>query len=338
VTVRYTLLVLVALIAAGALIVHFYDVSPGRRHSPGRPHAVARVHRHPPVYGAAPAAVRVQMRFKHAPRAGELFDLRTGRVLWSREPYRRAPIASLAKMMTAIVVNDRARDSERVFISRRARQEPGSAVGLLPPHHHVRLRLLLYGLMLPSGNDAAIALAQHVAGGVAAFVRDMNAKARALGLRCTHFSSPDGYVDRGNRSCPRDLAVLAREVLRRPRLARVVRTDYISFPSLIPHTAKVRRNGVRKKITVWKPGRLYLATHNPLLVNGYPGTTGIKTGFTDAAGRCLVATATRHGVSLGVVLLHSPDPGGQAKRLLNRGFRAMWRARARARSRLRAPG
>jgi D-alanyl-D-alanine carboxypeptidase len=337
VTVRYTLLVLVVLIASGALIAHLYDVSPGDRGDGTHHSALARPHG-PPPYASAPARVRVTMRFKHAPRSGELFDLSTGRVLWSREPNRRQPIASLAKMMTAIVVNDRARDSERVFISGRAREEPGSAVGLLPPHRHVRLRLLLYGLMLPSGNDAAIALAQHVSGSVPRFVREMNAKARALGLRCSHFSSPDGYQDRGNWSCPRDLAVLAHEVLRRPRLARVVRTSYISFPSLIPHTAKVKRAGVRKKITVWKPGRLYLATHNPLLVDDYPGTTGIKTGYTDAAGRCLVATARRHGVSLGVVLLHSPDPGGQAERLLNRGFVAIWRAQARARARLRTLG
>jgi serine-type D-Ala-D-Ala carboxypeptidase (penicillin-binding protein 5/6) len=260
------------------------------------------------------------MRFKHAPRSGELFDLRTGRVLWSRRAHQRRPIASLAKMMTAIVVNDRARNRERVFISSRARAEPGSAVGLLPPHRHVPLRMLLYGLLLPSGNDAAVALAEHVAGSVPHFVRLMNAKARRLGLRCSHFSSPDGYEDRGNHSCARDLTVLAREVLRRPRLARVVRTGEISFPSLLPHTGKKRHS--KKVITVWKPGRLYLATHNPLLVDGYPGATGIKTGYTDAAGRCLVATARRGRIALGVVLLGSPDPGGQAERLLNRGFRA----------------
>jgi D-alanyl-D-alanine carboxypeptidase len=263
------------------------------------------------------------MRFKHAPRSGELFDLRTGRVLWSRRAYERRPIASLAKMMTAIAVNDRGRDRERVFVSSRARAEPGSAVGLLPPHRHVPLRLLLYGLMLPSGNDAAVALAQHVAGSVPRFVRLMNARARRLGLHCSHFSSPDGYVDRGNRSCARDLAVLAREVLRRPRLARVVRTTEISFPSLLPHTGKKRHT--HKVITVWKPGRLYLSTHNPLLVDGYSGATGIKTGYTDAAGRCLVGTARRRRMALGVVLLGSPDPGGQAERLLNRGFAALRR-------------
>jgi D-alanyl-D-alanine carboxypeptidase len=275
----------------------------------------------PPPYATAPATVRLHLRFKRAPRAGMLFDLRTGRVLWARRPYARRPIASLAKMMTAILVDDRATSYRaRVRITREAKAAPGSAVGLLAPGRRVPLRTLAYGLLLPSGNDAAVALAQHLGGTLKGFVDDMNATARALGLRCSHFSSPDGYEDRGNVSCPRDLAVLAREVLRRPRLARIVSTEYISFyPSLLPHTDKVRG----KQITVWKPGRLHMATHNPLLRAGYRGTTGVKTGFTDAAGRCFVGTARRRGRHLGVVLLGSPDPGGQAQRILDRGFRAL---------------
>ena len=323
-SLRLTLAVLTVLIVGGAVAIRVGEGRGGGSHAavpaaPPKPHPLP-----PPPYGAGAAPVRVIMRFKHPPRSGELFDLRTGRVLWSRLPTREQPVASLAKMMTAIVVADRSRDSELVYVSRRARAEPGSAVGLLPPHRRVSLRLLLYGLLLPSGNDAAVALAEHVAGSVPRFVALMNAQGRRLGLRCSHFSSPDGYQDAGNRSCARDLAVLAREVLRRPRLARVVRTRYISFPSLLPHIAKV--HGHRK--TVWKPGRLYLASHNPLLLDGYPGATGIKTGFTDGAGRCLVGTARRGRLELGVVLLHSPDPGGQAVRILNRGFAALRRAGA----------
>lgn len=321
-----------ALVVAGALAIGvggaaaLYETS-NHGSGGGTASAVARHAPPPPAppYGSGASPVRVHARFKHPPRGAELFDLRTGRVLWSRNPNRRQPMASLAKMMTAVVVDDRARDRERAFISARARAEPGSAVGLLPPGRRVPVRLLLYGLMLPSGNDAAVALAEHVAGSVPRFVAMMNREARHLGLRCTHFSSPDGYVDAGSRTCARDLAVLAREVLRRPRLAQIVRTRSISFPSLLPHTAKVR--GKRK--TVWKPGKLYLATHNPLLVDGYPGATGIKTGFTDGAGRCLVATARRGGLALGVVLLHSVAPGAQAERLLDLGFRAMRRAAAR---------
>jgi serine-type D-Ala-D-Ala carboxypeptidase (penicillin-binding protein 5/6) len=325
VTVRYTVLVLLVLLVSAGVIVRVYDVDGGddRGAAVGADvaQAGAKPNEPPPPYATAPARVRLRFRFKHAPRAAMLFDVRTGRVLWARRPYARRPMASLAKMMTAIIVDDRARYSERVRITPEAKAEPGSAVGLLAPGRRVRLRLLMYGLMLPSGNDAAVALAQHVGGTVKGFVDDMNVEARALGLRCSHFSSPDGYEDRGNTSCARDLAVLAHEVLRRPRLAKITHTHYISFPSLIPHTDKVRG----RKLTVWKPGRLYLAGHNPLLRSGYPGTTGIKTGYTDAAGRCFVGTARRGRRHLGVVLLHSPDPCGQARRILDRGFRALAR-------------
>jgi D-alanyl-D-alanine carboxypeptidase len=349
VTVRYTAFVLAVLIACGAVIVRAYDVggdsgaselsvphapvdapappAPPATPAPGAPAAAPGA---PGPYGTVQAAVQLRPRFKHAPRAAMVWDVDSGQVLWSRRPYARRPIASLAKMMTAIVVDERARWSERVRIGRDAKTRPGSAVGLLPPGRRVPLRTLMYGLVLPSGNDAAIALADHVSGSAGRFVTAMNARGRALGLRCSSFSSPDGLVDRGNASCPRDLAVLAHEVLGRRRLAYVVRTRYASFRSLLPHTAKVRG----RKRTVWKPGVLYMASHNPLLRAGYPGTTGVKTGYTDAAGRCFVGTARRGGRHLGVVLLGSPDPGGQAQRLLDAGFAAL---RARTHTRPRDP-
>ena len=127
---------------------------------------------------------------------------------------------------------------------------------------------MLYGLMLPSGNDAAIALAQRAAGGSdKRFVRYMNEKAKQMGLVCTHFSTPSGFEDKDNHSCAADLAAIGRAVLREPRLARIVgkREAIVPFPI--------------------KGGRLFLYNHNPLLRQGYRGTTGIKTGYTDAAGQ-----------------------------------------------------
>jgi D-alanyl-D-alanine carboxypeptidase len=162
---------------------------------------------------------------------------------------------------------------------------------------------MLNGLLLPSGNDAAIALAQRVSGTVDRFVLRMNEQARALGMACTRFSSPSGFVDRGNHSCAADLAGMARALLDQPRLARIVKRRRAVLPFPI------------------KGGRLFLFNNNPLLRTGYPGTIGVKTGFTDAAGRCLVAAAERGGRRLGVVLLHSPNPGRQATVLLDRGFR-----------------
>ena len=249
------------------------------------------------------ASDRVRVTFKHPPRSGLLFDLDTGQVLWRRQPDRVLPIASLTKMMTAIVVVDRAPADAKVRVTKEALAYKGSAVGILPKGKRIKLETMLNGLLLPSGNDAAIALAQRMSGTVAAFVQRMNERAGDLGLACTRFSSPDGFEDAGNHSCAIDLAEMARAVLDRPRLARIVRRRRAVLPFPI------------------KGGRIYLFNNNPLLRTGYPGTIGIKTGYTDAAGRCLVAAARRHGRRLAVVLLHSPDPGRQATQLLNRGFR-----------------
>jgi D-alanyl-D-alanine carboxypeptidase (penicillin-binding protein 5/6) len=258
----------------------------------------------------APLAVRlavrgdpVQVDFEHPPSAGLLFDLDTGRVLWRRNASRVLPIASLTKMMTALLVVERVPRGGRVRITPETLRYRGSGVGLLPRGKLIRVETMLHGLLLPSGNDAAIALAQRAAGGsVARFVRMMSSRAAAMGLKCTRFSSPSGLSD-GDLSCAGDLAALARAVLRTQRLARIVqrRSAVLPFPI--------------------KSGRLHLYNTNPLLRERYRGTTGIKTGYTIAAGRCLVATVRRGRTRLGVVLLRSREPGRQARRLLDRGFR-----------------
>ena len=327
---RATLLVLAVLIAAAALLVR--SDRPGAGSPPpvaGSAPPARATPRPPPPYATGAAQVRVTMRFKRPPRSGLLFDLRTGRVLWSRSPARRQSMASLAKMMTALVVVDRSSPDDEVLITPEAVATDGSKVGVLPLRRRVRLETLLHGLLLASGNDAAVALAQHVGGSVPGFVVEMNAQGRRLGLRCTRFSSPDGLQDHNNTSCVRDLAVVAREVLARPRLAAIVSREQSVLPGLVPHSIKRGR----RRLTVWRPGRLWFATHNPLVRAGYRGTTGVKTGYTDAAGRCLVATARRGRTALGVVLLHSPDPGGQAMRLLDRGFRSVARRARLTRSR-----
>jgi serine-type D-Ala-D-Ala carboxypeptidase (penicillin-binding protein 5/6) len=271
------------------------------------------------VLGTAPLALSgigsphsdpLQLTFRKPPHAGLLFDLDTGRVLWQRNPLARLRIASLNKMMTALIAVRSQRPGARVLVTREAVDAPGSKIGILPRGRYVRFETMLYGLLLPSGNDAAVALAQRVAGSVGAFVKRMNREAARMGLACTRFSSPSGFVDEGNFSCAADLAVLAHVDLAQPRVAKVVRTLSAVLPFPI------------------KGGKLYLYSHNPLLVNGYPGITGLKTGFTDASGRCFVATAERHGVRLGVVLLHSPAPAHQARQLLDLGFEHVYHERA----------
>ena len=113
----------------------------------------------------------MHIAFHHPPRAGMLFDLDTGQVLWQRNPDTRLRIASLTKMMTALLTVKRRRPSARVLVTKAAVDSAGSKVGVLPLGRHVRLETMLYGLLLPSGNDAAIALAQHVAGSIAASSR-----------------------------------------------------------------------------------------------------------------------------------------------------------------------
>jgi D-alanyl-D-alanine carboxypeptidase len=255
------------------------------------------------------AADPLHLRFPEAPRAGLLVDLDSGRVLWQRNPLARVRIASLTKMMTALLTVKAAPASAHVPITKQAEATSGSKVGVLPLGRHVRLESLLYGLLLPSGNDAAVALAQHVAGTVHRFVEEMNAEAARLGMGCTRYSSPSGYYNTHNYSCAADLAELAREDLRQPRIAHITRTR-----------AAILRFPV-------KGGKLYLYNNNPLLVYGYPGVTGLKTGYTIEAGRCLVATAERHGVHLAVVLLHSPAPGVQARDLLDDAFEHIYHQR-----------
>jgi D-alanyl-D-alanine carboxypeptidase (penicillin-binding protein 5/6) len=259
----------------------------------------------------SPLAVRldgtsdsVSVKFKRPPRSALLFDLDTGRVLYRREPTKVLPIASLTKMMTALVVVDRIPGGSKVLVTKEALAYQGSGVGVLPKGKWIGVDTMLNGLLLPSGNDAAIALAQRAAKTVPRFVKLMNEKAQALGLVCTRFSSPSGFTDEGNHSCASDLAAIARAVLREPRLARIVGRREAELPFPI------------------KGGKLWLYNNNPLLRQNYRGTTGVKTGYTDAAGSCLVATARRGPIKLGVVLLHSPDTGTQARQLLDRGFAA----------------
>jgi serine-type D-Ala-D-Ala carboxypeptidase (penicillin-binding protein 5/6) len=255
-------------------------------------------------YGVAPAppSEQVTVKLKLPLRSGLLFDVRTGHVLWARNPTAILPIASLTKMMTALEVTALAHPNDSVLITKDALHYTGSGVGLLPKGKRVPLTALLYGLLLPSGNDAAIALADHVAGTQSAFIALMNERAQKLGLRCTRFSTVSGIVDHGNYSCAQDLALIAHGVLEQPLLARIVATRDAILPFPI------------------KGGKLFLYNNNPLLRLRYPGADGVKTGFTDAAGQCLIATARRGKTWLGVVLLHAGDTSTDAQQLLNAGF------------------
>jgi D-alanyl-D-alanine carboxypeptidase len=247
---------------------------------------------------------KVHVRLRPRAAGALLFDLRTGHVLWSHEPSTVRPIASLTKIMTAILVAEHTNRHAQAKITPDALHYTGSEVGVLPLGKNVPVNALLYGLLLPSGNDAAVALADRISGSDGAFAQLMNRRAKQLGLNCTHFVSSYGLQD-GNRSCPVDLAALSRIYMSMPRLTRIAATWHANMAFPI------------------KGGRLDLYSHNPLMRLHYPGTIGLKTGFTDPAGKCFVGIA-RHGRNtLGVVLLNSMDIGGQARQVLDAGFRAL---------------
>jgi D-alanyl-D-alanine carboxypeptidase len=259
------------------------------------------------VLQPASTPLPVRYRFKHPPLAGILFDVKSGEILWQRNPRLEHPVASLTKMMTALIVAEHDPRGARVKISEKAAHTPGSATGLLPRGKKVPLGALLQALIMISANDAAVALAEHDGGTVTHFVKEMNAQAEAMGLTCTHYSTPNGLRDRNNYSCPMDLAALARADLANPRIAAIARTRYAKprFPIKGKH--------------------LYLSNNHYFLTHGLPGlpqaqVTGLKTGFTDPAGRCYVTTARLGGRHLGVVLLHSPNPILQVPALLHAGF------------------
>jgi D-alanyl-D-alanine carboxypeptidase len=238
---------------------------------------------------------------RRPPRAGLVFDVDTGDVLWRERPALVLPIASLTKIMTALLTVERSHPNDPVRITKAALNYSGSGVGLLPRGKRVRLETLLNGLLIVSGNDAAIALAVHLAGTERRFVGMMNRRAHDWGLDCTHFASAHGLED-GNRSCARDLAVLTRLAMAEPRIRRIVRRRQVVFHFPI------------------KGHKLYLYGHNPLMRLGYPGTIGLKTGYTNAAGPCFVGVVRRGGRTLGIVLLNSRNPAKHATKLLNAAF------------------
>src|SRR5579864_819219 len=232
--------------------------------------------------------------------AAILVDGRSGQVLYGHNPHLIWPPASTTKIMTALVAAESTPLSTLITISPQAAHfRDGSVVGL-PEGARIPLHDLLYALLLPSGNDAALAIAEGTAGTVNAFVARMNAEARRLGATETHFGSPHGLYTPNNYTTAYDLTVITRAALRNPTIADIVRTKrwMIQVP------------GYRARV---------LTNHNKLL-SRFPGADGVKTGYVDESGLTLVASATRDGWRLIAVVLHTHDMWGDSSRLLSYGF------------------
>lgn len=223
-----------------------------------------------------------------------LLDGETGRVLYARNENARSLIASTTKIMTALVICEQCNVLDRMRIPKEAVGIEGSSM-YLREGEILTLQELLYGLMLQSGNDAAVALAIYCGGTVEGFSQMMNDKARLLGLKDTHFVNPHGLDHPDHYSTARDLAVLAAYAMKDPIFSKTVST---------------------KSVTV---ADRYLTNHNKLLWR-IEGANGVKTGYTMAAGRILVSGAKRAGRQLVAVTIQAPDDWNDHKKLFDYGF------------------
>ena len=223
-----------------------------------------------------------------------VYDAGTGRVLFEKNAHSQSLIASTTKIMTALLVSENCNVLDRVRIPKEAVGIEGSSI-YLQEGEILTVQELLYGLMLHSGNDAAVALAIYCGGTVGGFVELMNEKAHKLGLENTHFENPHGLDAPGHGSTAYDMAVLASYAMDNPIFAQTVST-------------KTVRAGIRS-----------LRNHNKLLWR-LPGADGVKTGFTRSAGRILVSSATRDGRRLICVTFRAPDDWNDHTALLEACF------------------
>jgi len=253
-----------------------------------------------PAPPAPPPEAPLQDRFPKA--ATSYLVAIDGRVAWAGKPDEPRPPASLTKIMTALVLLEGDwKPDALVTVSRAAAAETGSRAGLRAGET-LGAGDLLTAMLVTSANDACVALAEHAAGSVAAFVAAMNARAAALGLAATRFENPCGHDAPTQRSSARDLVVLAEAALAHPEFARAVAL----------RSAEVRTTGGR---------RVALKSGNHLLGSS-PGVIGVKTGWTPEAGKCLVVLAERDGARVMIVLLDAADRWWTAAALIEEAFDA----------------
>ncbi len=223
-----------------------------------------------------------------------VMDEKTGRILYEKNADERSLIASTTKIMTALVVCEQCNVLDRMRIPKEAVGIEGSSM-YLQAGEVLTIQELLYGMMLHSGNDAAVALAIYCGGTVEGFAQLMNDKARQLGMKGSHFENPNGLDSPGHYSTARDLAVLTAYAMKNPIFRQTVSTKTVTC------------------------GNRSLRNHNKLLWQ-VEGADGVKTGYTKAAGRILVSSAVRQGRRLICVTIHDPNDWQDHSALLEEGF------------------
>lgn len=223
-----------------------------------------------------------------------VMDAATGRILYEKNADERSLIASTTKIMTALIICEQCNVLDRVRIPKQAVGIEGSSM-YLREGEVLTIQDLLYGLMLRSGNDAAVALAIYCSGTVEGFAQLMNDKAHRLEMKDSHFVNPNGLDAPGHYSTARDMAVLAAYAMENPIFAQTVSTKSV------------------------RVGERLLQNHNKLLWQ-LEGAEGVKTGYTKAAGRILVSSAKRQGRRLVAVTINDPSDWTDHAALLNDGF------------------
>lgn len=229
-----------------------------------------------------------------------LIDVASGRVLYSKAGDKQMRIASLTKIMTAIVAIENGNLSDKVKVSGRAFGKEGSSI-YLKLGEEMSLQNMLYGLMLRSGNDAATAIAEHIGGSEEGFVYLMNRKAEELGMTRSHFMNPHGLDANGHYSTANDMAKLTAYALENPIFKEIVKTEVKKAPN--PNQS-------------WD----YTWINKNKMLNLFDGADGVKTGYTKLAKRCLVSSATRGGQQLAVVTLNDGQDWADHTKLLEFGF------------------
>lgn len=230
-----------------------------------------------------------------------LMDAATGDVLWEHNAHVRLHPASTTKVLTGLIALERGDLDARVTISKRAAQTPGSSMYLREGEVHT-LYDLVHGLLLRSGNDAAVAIAEAIAGSVEDFAVLMNERAQRLGARNSHFVNPHGLTHPDHLSTAYDLAIITRAALQNPLFAEIVATP-------------------AKELTYEELGRKVVLYNTNRLLRGLPGADGVKTGTTGAAGPCLIASATRDEQKLISVVLNASNRWRESSAILEWGFR-----------------
>ena len=233
-------------------------------------------------------------------KSAVLIDGMSGRILYEHNAYEKLPMASTTKIMTGLLACESGSLSEKVKTSAFASGTEGSSLWL-KIGEELSLEELTYGLMLKSGNDAAVAIAEHLGGSTDAFALLMNKRARETGAVNTNFINPHGLDSDGHYTTAYDLALIAKEAMKNKFFRKIVSTKDYTIPM---------------KGEKWDRA---LKNHNKLLWQ-YDGCNGVKTGFTKSCGRCLVSSAERDGQELICVTLNAPDDWNDHKYLLDYGF------------------